>query len=111
MEVAKYQNSSATMASKRNRGRILEVSEDRFDCERRLRGGFAKFCEGRPIAVDSNNRNAGCSRGERVASATTGEVGDPAQLGCGLNSRELVAEEVGRRRSLRHGLNGQRASR
>jgi len=79
--------------------------------ERWLRGGFAKLLEERSIAVDSNDRNAGCSRGERVASATAGEVDDHPELGRGLDLRELVTEEVGRRRSLRHGLNGQRADR
>ena len=111
MEVAEYQNGSATMTSKRNLSRILKVCAERFDCKLPLRGGFAKFREERSIAVDSNDRDAGCCRGERVTSSTASEVGNHAQLGRGLNSRELVTEEVGRRRSLRHRLNGQRANR
>jgi hypothetical protein len=99
------------MTSEWNLGRILKVGEERLDCERWLRGGFAKFREVRSIVVDSNDRGAGCCRGERVAPSTAGEVGNHAQQGRGLNSRELVTEEVGRRRSLRHGLNGQRANR
>jgi hypothetical protein len=85
------------MTSKRNLGRILKICEERFDCECWLRGGFAKFCEEGSIAVDSDDRNVGCCRGERVASAAAGEVDDHAQLGRGLNSRELVTEEVGGR--------------
>jgi len=111
MEVAEYQNGSTTLTSERNLGRILKVRAERFDREFPLRGGFAKFCEGGSIAVDSNDRNAGCSRGERVAPAAAREVGDYAQLGRGPDLCELVAEEVGRRRSLRQGLNGHRADR
>jgi hypothetical protein len=111
MEVAEYQNGSTTLTSERNLGRILKVCAERFDRKFPLRGGSAKFCEGGSIAVDSNDRNAGCSRGERVAPAAAREVGDHAQLGRGPDLCELVAEEVGRRRSLRQGLNGHRADR
>jgi hypothetical protein len=85
------------MTSKWNLGRILKVREERFDREFPLCGGFAKFREGRSIAVDSNDRNAGGSRGERVTSETAREVDDHAQPGRGLNLRELVTEEVGGR--------------
>ena len=111
MEVAEYQNGSTTMTSKRNLGRILKVCEERFDCERCCAAASRSSARKRSIAVDSDDRNAGCCRGERVASATAGEVGNHAQLGRGPNSRELVTEEVGRRRSLRHGFNGHRADR
>ena len=106
MQVAEYQNGPTTLTSERNLVRILEVCVDCFDREFPLRGGFAKCREGRSVAVDANDRNAGCSRGERVTPAAAREVGDHAQLGRGPNSRELVTEEVRRRRSLRHGLNG-----
>jgi hypothetical protein len=85
------------MTSKWNLGRILKVCEERFHREFSLCGGFAKFREGRSIAIDSNDRNSGCGRGERVASATAREVDDHAQPGRGPNSRELVTEEVGGR--------------
>jgi len=96
MQVAKDQNGSTTITSKWNLSRILEVCEERFECERRLRG-FVKFCEEASIAVDSDDRNAGFSRGECVASATAGEVGNRAQLRRGPDSVELIIEEFGRR--------------
>jgi hypothetical protein len=111
MEVAEYQYHPTTPTSERNLSWILNVCVDCFDREFPLCGGFAKCREGRSVAVDSNDRNAGCSRGERVAPATAREVDDCAQLGRGPNSRELVTEEVGRRRLLRYGLNGHRANR
>ena len=85
------------MTSKWNLDRILKVREERFDREFPPSGGFAKLREGRSIAVDSNDRNTRRSRGERVASETAREVDDHAQAGRDLNSRELVAEEVGGR--------------
>ena len=85
------------MTSEWNLRRILKVCEERFDREFPLCGGFAKFREGRSIAVDSNDRNTRRSRGERVASETAREVDDHAQPGRGLNLRELVTEEVGGR--------------
>jgi hypothetical protein len=111
MEEAKYQNGSTTPTSERNLSRILNVCVGCFDREFPPRGGFAEFREVRSIAVDPDDRNAGCSRSERVAPATAREVDDRPQLGRGPNSHELVTEEVGRRRSLRHGLNGHRANR
>ncbi len=111
VEEAEYQNRPTTPTSERNLGRILKVCAERFDREFALRGGFAKFREERSTAVDSNHRNAGCSHGECVASATAGEVDDHAQLGRGPDSRELLSTEVRRRRSLRHRLNGHRANR
>ena len=59
--------------------------------------GFVKFCEEASIAVDPDNRDAGFSRGECVASATAGEVGNRAQLRRGPDSVELIIEEIGRR--------------
>jgi hypothetical protein len=111
MEEAEYQNGSTTATLERNLSWILNVCVDCFDRELPLRGGFAKFREGRSIAVDSDDQNVGCCRGECVASAAAGEIDDRAQLGRDLNSRELVTEEVGRRRSLRHGFNRHRVDR
>jgi hypothetical protein len=96
MQVAEDQNGSTTITSKRNLSRILEVREERFECECRLRG-FVKFCEEASIAVDSDDRNAGFSRSERVASAPAGEVGNRAQLRRGPDPVELIIEEFGRR--------------
>ena len=111
VEEAEYQNHPTTLTSERNLDWILKVCEERFDCQLALRGGFAKLREERSTAVDSNHSNASCSHGESVASATAGEVDDHAQLGRGPDWRELVSQEVRRRRSLRHRLNGQRANR
>jgi hypothetical protein len=96
MQVAKHQNDSTTITSKRNLNRILEVCEECFESERWLRG-FAKFCEEASIAVDSDDWNSGFGRGERVASATAGEVGGCAQLRRGPDSVELIIEEFRRR--------------
>jgi hypothetical protein len=111
MQVTEHQNHPTTPTSEWNLSWILNVCVDCFNREFPLRCGFAKCPEGRSIAVDSNDRNAGCSRGERVTPATAREVDDCPQLGRGPDSRELVTEEVGRRRSHRHGLNGHRANR
>ncbi len=111
MEVAKYQDCSTTPALERNLGRILEVCAERFDRDLSLRSGFAKLREEALIAVDSDDRNAGCSRSERVASATAREVGNHTQSGRGADSRQLVTEEFRRWRSLRHELNDHRANR
>ena len=111
MEESEYQNRCTTVTSERNLSWVLKVCAERFDRELSLRSDFAKFREERSIAVDPNDWNAGCSRGECMAPATAREVGDHAQLGRGLNSRQLVAEEFRRRRSLRHGLKGQRVDR
>ena len=97
VEKAEYQNHPTAMTSERNLSWILKVCAERFDREFSLHGGFAKLREGGSIAVDSNGRDAGCSRGERVASATAREVDEHAQLGCSPDSRELVTEEVRRR--------------
>jgi len=111
MQEAKHQNHPTTPTSEWNLSWILNICAKGFDRELPLCGGFAKFLEERAVAVDSNDRNAGCSGGERVASATAREVEDHAQLGRGPNLRELVTEEVGGRRSHRNGFSGHCAHR
>jgi hypothetical protein len=111
MEEAEDQNGPTALASERNLSRILNVGAECFDRERVLRGGFAKLREKGSIAVDPEDRDAGCGRCERVASAAAREVDDRAEFGSGSNSLELVAEETRRRRSLRHGLNRHHANR
>jgi hypothetical protein len=96
MQVAEDQNGSTTITSKRNLSRILEVREERFESVR-WPCSFVKFCEEASIAVDSDNRDAGFSRGECVASAAAGEVGNRAQLRRGPDPVELIIEEFGRR--------------
>jgi len=111
MEVAEYQDRSTATASERYLSWILKVCAERFDRDFSLRGGFTKLSEEGSIAVDSNHRNAGCSRSEGVASATAREVGNHTQPRRGADSRELVTEEFRRWRSLRHELNDYRANR
>ncbi len=111
MEIAEDQSCSTTVVSERNLGRVFVVCAERFDCDRSLRGGFTKFPEEGSIAVDSNDRNAGCSRSQGVASATARKVGHHTQPRRGADSRELVTEEFRRWRSLRHELNDYRANR
>jgi hypothetical protein len=111
MQEAKYQNRPTTPTSKWDLSWILNVCVEGFDREVSPCGGFAKLLEERSVAVDSNDRNAGCSGGERVASAPARDVEDHAQLGRGPNPLELVTEEVGGRRPLRHRLSGHFANR